>query len=308
QKGHMFQPLQCPARHYDFHQAHIQEVKNPKPSESVRILSLLCLEEIGRLMNFEGQKELKGVIMGSAASLALGEYLPFMLKEIISQPKRQNLLLHSLKEMISTLSADTLKPHVENIWALLFKRCESNIVAECLGKLTLVSPSELLPRLKKTTVLGEVVTAVKFTIVDHAMPIDSLLKGCIGDFLKTLQDPDLSVRRVALVMFNSAAHNKLSLICGLLTSLLTHTSIGDTNQKRPLDDGWDVRKAAFECMYTLLLDSCLDCLDIFEFLNHVEEGMRHGQCIHTCPQRHFQLLDAALKQLCDRMEIFKASS
>jgi len=25
-----------------------------------------------------------------------------------------------------------------------------------------------------------VVTAVKFTIVDHPMPIDSLLKGCIG--------------------------------------------------------------------------------------------------------------------------------
>ncbi len=151
----------------------IQEVKNPKSSESVRILSLLCLGEIGRFMNFEGQKELKGVIMEafgspneevkSAASFALGnicvgnlgEYLPFMLKEIGSQPKRQYLLLHSLKEMISALSADSLKPHVENIWALLFKHCECaeegtrNIVAECLGKLTLVSPSELLPRLKK---------------------------------------------------------------------------------------------------------------------------------------------------------------
>lgn len=106
-----------------------------------------------------------------------------------------------------------------------------------------------------------VVTAVKFTIVDHPMPIDSLLKGCIGkclifslyiilsklshffffewtvswkfelniyvviflgDFLKTLQDPDLNVRRVALVTFNSAAHNKPSLIRGLLTSLLPH--------------------------------------------------------------------------------------
>lgn len=44
----------------------------------------------------------------------------------------------------------------------------------------------------------------------------------LGDFLKTLQDPDLNVRRVALVMFNSAAHNKPSLIRGLLTSLLPH--------------------------------------------------------------------------------------
>ncbi|XP_056615048.1 cullin-associated NEDD8-dissociated protein 2 [Triplophysa dalaica] len=293
----------------------IQEVKNPKSLESVRILGLLSLGEIGRFMNFEGQKELKGVIMDafgspneevkSAASFTLGnicvgnlgEYLPFMLKEIGSQPKRQYLLLHSLKEMISALSAESLKPHVENIWALLFKHCECeeegtrNIVAECLGKLTLVNPSELLPRLKKQLTSGSplsrstVVTAVKFTIVDHPMPIDSLLKGCIGDFLKTLQDPDLNVRRVALVMFNSAAHNKPSLIRGLLSSLLPHL-YNETHIRKDLvrevemgpfkhtvDDGLDIRKAAFECMYTLL-DSCLDCLDIFEFLNHVEEGLK----------------------------------
>lgn len=32
-------------------------------------------------------------------------------------------------------------------------------------------------------------------------------------------------------------------------------------------------QAAFECMYTLL-DSCLDRLDIFEFLQHVEDGLK----------------------------------
>lgn len=31
-------------------------------------------------------------------------------------------------------------------------------------------------------------------------------------------------------------------------------------------------QAAFECMYTLL-DACLDKLDVFEFLSHVEEGL-----------------------------------
>nr|XP_055072782.1 cullin-associated NEDD8-dissociated protein 2 [Misgurnus anguillicaudatus] len=328
----------------------IQEVKNPKSSESVRILALLCLGEIGRFMNFEGQKELKGVVMEafgspneevkSAASFALGnicvgnlgEYLPFMLKEIGSQPRRQYLLLHSLKEMISALSAESLKPHVENIWALLFKHCECaeegtrSIVAECLGKLTLVNPSELLPRLKKQLSSGSplsrstVVTAVKFTIVDHPMPIDSLLKGCIGDFLKTLQDPDLNVRRVALVMFNSAAHNKPSLIRGLLTSLLPHL-YNETKIRKDLvrevemgpfkhtvDDGLDVRKAAFECMYTLL-DSCLDCLDIFEFLNHVEEGLKDHYDIKMltfimlarlsklCPSSVVQRLDRLVEPL-----------
>ena len=36
-----------------------------------------------------------------------------------------------------------------------------------------------------------------------------------------------------------------------------------------MDDGLDLRKAAFECMYTLL-DTCVDRLDIFEFLSHVQ--------------------------------------
>lgn len=50
--------------------------------------------------------------------------------------------------------------------------------------------------------------------------IDPLLRQCIGDFLNTLEDPDLNVRRVALVAFNSAAHNKPSLIRDLLDSIL----------------------------------------------------------------------------------------
>lgn len=37
-----------------------------------------------------------------------------------------------------------------------------------------------------------------------------------------MEDPDLNVRRVALVTFNSAAHNKPSLIRDLLDSVLPH--------------------------------------------------------------------------------------
>ncbi|KAL7986164.1 hypothetical protein Chor_011330 [Crotalus horridus] len=275
----------------------IQDVKNPKSTTAVKMLAFLSLAEIGRTTNLSAQKELKAVILDafaspseevkSAASYALGnisvgnlkEYLPFMLKEIGGQPKRQYLLLHSLKEVISSSPAESLKPYGEDIWALLFKHCEyteegtRNVVAECLGKLTLVNPSQLLPRLKKQLFSGSpyarstVVTAIKFTISDHPQPIDPLLKGCIGDFLKTLQDPDLNVRRIALAMFNSAAHNKPSLIRDQLSTV----EMGPF--KHTVDDGLDVRKAAFECMYTLL-ESCLDRLDIYEYLNHVEDGLK----------------------------------
>ncbi|XP_041743199.1 cullin-associated NEDD8-dissociated protein 2 isoform X1 [Coregonus clupeaformis] len=340
----------CPKEASGMVTSFIQEVKNPKSSESVRILSFLCLGEVGRTMNLGGQKELKTVILEafsspneevkSAASCALGnicvgnleEYLPFMLKEIGSQPKRRYLLLHSLKEVISACSAESLLAHVEDIWALLFKNRECaeegtrNVVAECLGKLTMVNPAQLLPRLKQQLSSGSpvarstVVTAVKFTIVDQPVPIDSLLKGCIGDFLTTLQDKDPNVRRVALVMFNSAAHNKPSLIRGLLASVLP--SLYNETQirkdlirevemgpfKHTVDDGLDVRKAAFECMYTLL-DSCLDFLDISEFLEHVEEGLKDHYDIRMltfimlarlcslCPNAVVQRLDRLIEPL-----------
>lgn len=150
----------------------IQDVKNSRSTDSIRLLALLSLGEVGHHIDLSGQIELKSVILEafsspseevkSAASYALGsisvgnlpEYLPFVLQEITSQPKRQYLLLHSLKEIISSATVQGLKPYVENIWSLLLKHCECaeegtrNVVAECLGKLTLIDPETLLPRLK----------------------------------------------------------------------------------------------------------------------------------------------------------------
>ena len=191
----------------------------------------------------------------------------------------------------------TLQPYLEPIWTLLINHCQCgeegtrNVVAECLGKLISMNPNELLPRLQSylkhesSLARSTVVTAMKFTISEQPQSIDPLLKQCIGDFLKTLEDEDLNVRRVALVAFNSAAHNKPSLIRNLLDQILPQL-YNETKVKPELirevemgpfkhtvDDGLDLRKAAFECMYTLL-DSCLDRIDIFEFLNHVESGLK----------------------------------
>uniref|UniRef100_A0A7N6FJD9 TATA-binding protein interacting (TIP20) domain-containing protein n=1 Tax=Anabas testudineus TaxID=64144 RepID=A0A7N6FJD9_ANATE len=295
----------------------IQDVKNSRSTDSIRLLALLSLGEVGHHVDLSSQPELKTVILDafsssseevkSAASYALGsiavgnlpEYLPFVLQEI-SSSKRQYLLLHSLKEIISSASVSGLKPYVESVWSLLLKHCECqeegtrNVVAECLGKLTLIDPETLLPRLK-----GYLLS---------------------GDFLKTLEDPDLNVRRVALVTFNSAAHNKPSLIRELLDSVLPQL-YNETKVRKELirevemgpfkhtvDDGLDLRKAAFECMYTLL-DSCLDRIDIFTFLNHVEDGLKDHYDIKMltflmlarlsslCPSAVLQRLDRLVEPL-----------
>ncbi|XP_033121634.1 cullin-associated NEDD8-dissociated protein 1-like isoform X2 [Anneissia japonica] len=333
----------------------INDIKNPKSTDSVKLFALLSVGEIGRHVDLSGQVGLQTVLINcfslpseevkSAASFALGNvsvgnlplYLPFVLQEIESQPKRQYLLLHSLKEIITCQSLTTssvagLQQYVGNIWAMLFKHCECpeegtrNVVAECLGKLTLIDPLNLLPKLKdyltspSAFTRSTVVTAVKYTISDQPQSIDPLLKSCIGDFLKTMEDSDLNVRRVSLVTFNSAAHNKPSLVRDLLDEILPNL-YKETKVRKELirevemgpfkhtvDDGLDIRKAAFECMYTLL-DSCLNRVDIFEFLNHVEEGLKDHYDIKMltylmlvrlsslCPHAMLQRLDRLIEPL-----------
>ncbi|XP_071441523.1 cullin-associated NEDD8-dissociated protein 1 [Hetaerina americana] len=311
----------------------------PGRSDAEHVFALLAIGEIGRHLDLSDVPDIGRAILDSfsppseevrsAASHALGgiavgnlsHFLPFVLNQIEATPRRQYLLLHSLKEIIGSQSATgggELQAWVPAIWQQLFWHCECaeegtrNVVAECLGRLTLVDPGALLPHLQES-LLSEsplmrttVVTAVKFTISDQPQPIDALLRaGGMGRFLGALEDLDPNVRRVALVAFNSAAHNKPSLVRDLLDTVLPRL-YAETKVRKELirevemgpfkhtvDDGLDVRKAAFECMYTLL-DSCMDRLDIFEFLNHVEGGLRDHYDIKMLTY----LMVARLAQLC----------
>lgn len=324
-------------------------------SDSVRMFSLLAVGEIGAHIDLSERSQLKDVIIASfqsesediksAASYSLGHvsvgnlnaFLPFILQEIEANPKRQYLLLHSLKEIISWQSSksggiEALKPFLPAIWKLLFSNCENyeegtrNVVAECLGKLALLDPANLLQQLQEhlssnsPQMRSTVITAFKFTIIDQPQTIDPYLSNYLQFFLRPIVDPDLNVRRVALTTLNSAAHNKPSLIRDILPDILPHL-YSETKVRKELirevemgpfkhtvDDGLDIRKAAFECMYTLL-DSCLDRLNIFEFLNHVEIGLKDHYDIKMltylmlvrlsglCPNAVLQHLDRIVEPL-----------
>ncbi|EDV58520.1 cullin-associated NEDD8-dissociated protein 1 [Drosophila erecta] len=311
-----------------------------KRNDTEIIFCLLTIGEIGRHFDLSSIQVLPQTIIEcfgatsedvkAAASHALGAvsvgslqtYLPLILHEIEVQPKRQYLLLHSLKEVISSLSVSPsglaqLLPSVPSIWAQLFKHCECseegsrNVVAECLGKLVLVNPDELLPQLQQAlrsespTMRTVVVSSVKFTISDQPQPIDVLLKQNIGEFLFALRDPEPQVRRVALVAFNSAVHNKPSLVRDLLPTLLpwlySETKVKSElirevemgPFKHTVDDGLDIRKAAFECMYTLL-EQGLDRVDVMQFLDHVQAGL----CDHYDIKMLTYLMTARLAILC----------
>lgn len=63
--------------------------------------------------------------------------------------------------------------------------------------------------------------------------------------------------------------------------------------KHTVDDGLDIRKAAFECMYTLL-EQGLHSVDLMQFLDHVKAGLSD----HYDIQMLTYLMTARLAILC----------
>jgi len=154
----------------------------------------------------------------------------------------------------------------------------------------LISPSNLLPQLQKrvkegsTLTRATVVTAIKYAVVDYPHDVDVPLAASISDFLRPLADKELDVRRASLLTLNYAAHNKPNIIRPVLVEHL-EALYEETKQKEELikvvnlgpfkhkvDEGLENRKAAFECMYTLL-DTCIDRLDVSTFIKFLVEGL-----------------------------------
>jgi len=50
--------------------------------------------------------------------------------------------------------------------------------------------------------------------------------------------------------------------------------------KHKVDDGLEIRKAAYECMYTLL-DSCIDRLELSTFITNLNDGLKDNVDIKT---------------------------
>ncbi|XP_010930555.1 cullin-associated NEDD8-dissociated protein 1 [Elaeis guineensis] len=244
---------------------------------------------------FEEIKSAASYALGNIAVGNLSKYLPFILDQIDHRQKKQYLLLHSLKEVIARQSVDRAghgelqDTYVEKILSLLFNHCESeeegvrNVVAECLGKIALIEPRKLIPALKDRMASptaftrATVVIAVKYSIVERPEKVDEILYPEISSFLMLIKDNDRHVRRAAVLALSTAAHNKPNLIKALLPELL-HLLYDQTVVKQELirtvdlgpfkhvvDDGLELRKAAFECVDTLL-DSCLDQMNPSSFI------------------------------------------
>ncbi|GAA6063291.1 hypothetical protein JCM10212_001410 [Sporobolomyces blumeae] len=235
----------------------------------------------------------------AAGNVAVGNtamFLPPILELIQTDERKRYLALQSLKEVIIHSSPDALAGLSDNLWAPLFQHYEAeedsvrNVAADCLGHLTISNPakylSQLQARLSSESVheRATVIAALRFTFTNESTSYDELLAPLIVEFFKLMQDSDLGVRRLALSSLNSAAHNKPQLVRDHLSTLLPELyaqSVIDKNLvrivemgpfKHKVDDGLDIRKAAFECMHSIF-ETCLKEISLEPFLERVLAGL-----------------------------------
>lgn len=117
----------------------------------------------------------------------------------------------------------------------------------------------------------------------HAL--DAVIAPRIDQFFNVLKDPELEVRRQALVTLNGAAHSKPLLIKNHLIHLLPllYRELEPRKElmrvvvmgpfKHTIDDGLEARRSAYETLYSVLenLFAAIDNVD--EFVGKVVKGL-----------------------------------
>lgn len=252
-----------------------------------------------KLLDFENE-EIRAAASYALGSISVGNltaFLPTILQDI-QVSKRQYLLLHSIREIIADAPADSLQPHLDVIASLLFENSKSeddgtrNVVAECLGKLCPVNPGKLIPQLQahlqdaNPDTRATIVSAFKFAITDHPEQhaLEVALDSVMESVLEKLNDAQVEVRRATVRTINFAVHNKPSLVrhrlakhlpalysqTAIKKELIREVDLGPF--KHRVDDGLETRKAAFECMYTLL-ERLPDVLSVADFVQPLVSGL-----------------------------------
>ncbi|EHL00542.1 putative Cullin-associated NEDD8-dissociated protein 1 [Glarea lozoyensis 74030] len=229
--------------------------------------------------------------LGRAGAGNIPVYLPAILSGMEKGGNAQYLLLHSIKEILqhaSNSSAD-ISNYTKSIWDRLLSasQAEDNkaVGAECIGRLSVIDPKTYMPQLQNylrdptPSVRAMIIQAIRYTLQDSDEAFDAVLRASLIEMLKLmLADTELENRRLALTTLNSAVHNKPDLIIpnlGILLPLVMNEStikpelIREVPMgpfKHKVDDGLEVRKSAYETLYSLMEIAFrkINTLDLFD--------------------------------------------
>ncbi|CAN9300681.1 unnamed protein product [Alternaria alternata] len=239
------------------------------------------------------------VALGRAGAGSVSKYLPVILSTMGQPSSPQYLFLHSIKEILQHDDTESeIIPYASTLWQNLVvaSQIEDNkaIGAECIGRLTIIDPKTHLPQLqaflndRKGSLRAMVISALRYTFTDTDEAYDEYLKPIVVPMLvQMLNEPDLENRRLALMTFNSAMHNKPDIILPALDQLLP-LAMKETVIKPELirevqmgpfklkvDDGLEIRKSAYETLYALLEKAFarLSPIEVSDFFDRIVAGI-----------------------------------
>ncbi|KAF1941448.1 TIP120-domain-containing protein [Clathrospora elynae] len=269
------------------------------------------------------------VALGRAGAGNISKYLPVILSTMGQPSAPQYLLLHSIKEILQQDDTECeIIPFASALWQNLVVASQSEdnkaIGAECIGRLTIIDPKTYLPQLQaflsdhKGSVRGMVISALRYTFTDTDEAYDEYLRPIVVPMLvQMLNEPDLENRRLALMTFNSAMHNKPDIILPALDQLLPlamketiikpelirEVQMGPFKHK--VDDGLEIRKSAYETLYALLEKAFarLSPVEVSDFFDRIVAGITDEHDIRIlCNLMLTKLMLIAPDQVQSRLE------
>ncbi|GAB1314426.1 hypothetical protein MFIFM68171_04636 [Madurella fahalii] len=237
------------------------------------------------------------VALGRAGAGNVSVYLPVILQSMKRKGSTQYLLLQSIKEVLqqAAVSSASIGQFSASIWDEILAATDTEdnkaVCAECVGRMVIIDPKTYMPKLEsllknESPVLRAIaVQALRYTLPDENEAFDAVLKNSLVDMLKTvLSDPEMEIRRHAMSTLTSAAHNKPELILGHLNQLMPRV-MEETVIKQELvrevqmgpfkhiiDDGLEVRKAAYETLYALM-ETAFSRVSIIDLYERIVAGL-----------------------------------
>jgi len=199
-----------------------------KSKDHVQEFALYCIGEVGKRVDLSGNASVKekvlaafessntdirgaaAVSFGCVAAGNLDKYLPEIIAEMKTAAK-QPLLLASLREAIVATKAERIASFADKLLDILFKHTGSeqeatrSVVAESLGKLAGTNPQKVVVALAEKAqdaapaTRATVVASVRSALSPDVSSSDSIWGKNIAAFLALISDPDVSVRKEALL-------------------------------------------------------------------------------------------------------------
>jgi len=178
------------------------------------------------------------------------------------------------------------------------------MVSECVGRLLIIDPKKMMPLLKDMAtaknprVREGAATALRFCL-SPLMSYD-VLQPEMQNFIPLLKDSDLEVRRQVFLTINGMFRVNSEVIDRELGKKILPLIYAESKPnkdlihevdfgafKQTVDDGLPLRKAAFQCLGTML-QVVPHRLDMQEYISYIQQGLSDQEDIQISTYQTFR--------------------